>query len=138
MGDLNRFIDAQNGNGPGPRFESALAELRNCKKEGHWIWYVFPQIAGLGTSANSSKYALADLDEARDYLQNATLGPRLRESIEAVLSCEGTAKSIFAHDDVKFHACVTLFSIAETEDELFQRALSRFFSGPHQATLDRL
>jgi uncharacterized protein (DUF1810 family) len=133
--DLKRFTDAQT-----PVIAAVLAELRLGRKASHWMWFIFPQVAGLGFSAMSQKYAIGSADEAKAYLAHPVLGDRLRECVELVVEVEGgSAGEIFgAPDDMKFHSCLTLF--AETSgEELFLRALDKYFDGsPDQATLDIL
>ncbi len=124
--DLHRFEQAQ-----ADALPTALAELRAGRKRSHWIWYVFPQIAGLGSSPMAQRYALASLDEARAYLAHPVLGPRLRESTEAALGgATGSAHDLFGSpDDLKFRSSMTLFALAAPEDPLFERALARFYGG---------
>src|SRR5437773_10351896 len=104
--NLQRFIEAQHGS-----YESVLRELRAGHKRGHWIWYIFPQIEGLGGSAMSHKYAISSQDEAKAYWEHPILGSRLRECTELVLKVEGrTAEQIFPYpDNLKFRSCMTLF-----------------------------
>ena len=125
--DLGRFILAQETNGS---YATARSEIRDGEKRSHWIWYVFPQIVGLGFSGVSHTYAIADLDEARAYLAHPVLGQRLREitSLANQHFAKG-ARSIFSNDDVKFHSCVTLFSLAAPEDSVFRQTLNLFFNG---------
>jgi uncharacterized protein (DUF1810 family) len=125
--DLGRFIRAQEAHGS---YMTARSEIHDGEKRSHWMWYVFPQIAGLGLSAMSRTYAIANLDEARAYLAHPTLGPRLREITS--MANEHFAKgvrAIFSNDDVKFHSCVTLFSLAAPEDSVFRQSLDLFFDG---------
>jgi uncharacterized protein (DUF1810 family) len=137
--NLQRFVTAQD-----PVYARAVEELRAGRKVSHWMWFVFPQIAGLGTSAMSRHYAIADLAEAVAYLAHPILGPRLREST-ALVSTHGGAdiQGVFGSpDDMKFHAAMTLFEAAAgTEDERrpYHDALQLFFGGRrHAATLARL
>ena len=121
--DLDRFVAAQEG-----IYTGALAELRAGRKTGHWMWYVFPQLAGLGRSALSLHYAIGSLDEARAYLAHPLLGPRLIECTRTVLAIEGRSlHAIFGSpDDMKFRSSMTLFSLAADEgDNVFRRALDR-------------
>ncbi|MEL6236855.1 MAG: DUF1810 domain-containing protein [Pseudomonadota bacterium] len=129
--ELTRFLTAQNG-----VWDRALAELQAGEKRSHWMWFVLPQIAGLGTSEMSRRYAIADLAEAQAYLAHPVLGPRLRACVTAVLAHAGkTAHAIFGSpDDVKFRACLTLFAQAAPEDPLFPRALTAFYDGPDPKT----
>jgi len=124
--DLSRFVEAQDGT-----FETALAEIRAGAKRSHWMWFVFPQFAGLGRSPASHHFAIRSLDEARAYLDHPLLGPRLRQCVDALLAWAGSRDpvSIFgAVDAMKLHSSLTLFdSIAD--DSLFERALDSFFDG---------
>ena len=124
--NLERFIDAQS-----ETFDAALAELRAGLKQGHWMWFVFPQLGGLGHSPASKFYAIASLDEARAYLANPQLGPRLRASVEALLTWAGrkTAEQILGPiDAVKLRSNLTLFDLV-SPDDLFGPALDAFFDG---------
>jgi uncharacterized protein (DUF1810 family) len=136
-GALDRFVTAQAGG----VYEGALAELRRGRKTGHWIWYVFPQIAGLGMSAMSQAYAIRDLDEARDYLAHPLLGPRLIAAAEAVLAHAGrhTAEAMLGGiDAIKLRSSATLFEAAG-DDAVFARILDAFYAGERDpATLARL
>jgi uncharacterized protein (DUF1810 family) len=133
---LERFVTAQRGS-----YDDAIAELRRGRKTGHWIWYVFPQIAGLGRSPTSQRYAIGSLDEARAYLQHPVLGPRLIEAASAVLgNTESTAEQIFGElDAMKLRSSMTLFQRAEPDEPVFGRVLDRFFEGiPDAETMRRL
>lgn len=134
---LEHFVEAQ-----APVHETALAELRAGRKRSHWMWFVFPQIAGLGHSSMSRRYALHSLQEASAYLDHPVLGPRLRECTEAVLTHAGkrSARDILGSpDDLKFHSSMTLFHRASPEEPLFQRALKAFFAGEQdEGTLARI
>lgn len=123
--DLDRFLDAQDD-----LYGTALAELRVGRKQSHWIWFVFPQVRGLGSSPASVKYGLAGLPEARAYAAHPVLGARLREATVAMLSHRhADAESILGElDAMKFKSSMTLFSLAEPEDELFTATLQRFFA----------
>jgi uncharacterized protein (DUF1810 family) len=123
--DLQRFIVAQDR-----VIETVREELARGRKQSHWMWFFFPQIAGLGFSAMSQNYAISSLDEARAYLAHPILGERLRELTEIVLQAEGkSAHVIFGSpDDMKFRSCLTLFAEASHE-EVFLRALDKFFEG---------
>jgi uncharacterized protein (DUF1810 family) len=129
--DLKRFVDAQE-----PAFAQAMDELRAGRKRSHWMWFVFPQLAGLGFSAMSRRYAIRSADEARAYLAHPVLGPRLRQCVEAVLRHEGvSAHAIFGSpDDMKLRSSLTLFAHS-SDDAVFADALARFFVGPDQETL---
>jgi uncharacterized protein (DUF1810 family) len=133
--DLHRFIEAQAGNYP-----DALAELRAGRKRTHWMWYVFPQIAGLGHSAMAQRYAIAGRAEAEAYLAHGILGPRLRDCTQAVLTVpDKTANAIFGTpDDIKLRSCMTLFDAVAPHD-IFDAVLARFYDGQRDpATLERL
>jgi uncharacterized protein (DUF1810 family) len=134
--DLERFVSAQDG-----VFAGVLDELRRGRKTGHWIWFIFPQIAGLGTSPTSQHYAIASLDEARAYLAHPVLGARLRESAGIVLETERrTATEIFgALDAMKVRSSMTLFHRAAPDEPVFGQVLDRFYGGvPDEATDARL
>jgi len=122
--DLNRFVEAQSGD-----YEQALSELRRGRKVGHWIWYILPQMRGLGMSSMSSRYGIGSLDEANAYLAHPVLGPRLRECVDTVGTHKGlSATQIFGSlDAMKFRSCLTLFAEAEGPDSVFNRALGQFF-----------
>jgi uncharacterized protein (DUF1810 family) len=123
---LDRFVTAQE-----QVYDTALAELKAGHKRTHWIWFVFPQIAGLGHSHRSQIYAIASLDEARAYLAHPLLGPRLRECCQAVMDVQGkNAHDIFGSpDDMKFRSCLTLFAQAAPEEMLFRDLLEKHFGG---------
>jgi uncharacterized protein (DUF1810 family) len=132
--DLTRFVEAQD-----PLWPSVLAELRAGAKAGHWMWFVFPQIAGLGRSATAARYAIASLDEARAYLAHPVLGPRLRQATDAMLVHAGTpAESILGKvDALKFRSSMTLFAAAVPEEARFREALDAFCGGaPDPRSLD--
>src|SRR5581483_8696214 len=124
--NLARFVQAQ-----APVWPRVVAELTAGRKQSHWMWFVFPQIAGLGFSAMAQHYAIGSLDEARAYLAHPLLGPRLREATELALAVKNkTAHDIFgAPDDLKFRSSMTLFAAAAPEEPLFQRALDKYFGG---------
>jgi len=133
---LERYIKAQ-----APIYARALAELKAGHKQSHWMWYVFPQIAGLGHSAISHAYAIQSLEEAREYLAHPVLGARLRECCQAVMTVEGkTAHEIFGSpDDVKFRSCLTLFARAAPNETLFTDLLDKYFDGEaDELTLQKL
>jgi uncharacterized protein (DUF1810 family) len=135
--DLQRFVAAQDADGTYPR---ALAELQAGRKTSHWMWFVFPQLAGLGLSAMSQRYAVRSLAEAAAYLEHPVLGPRLLECAETVApSPAATATSLFgAVDAQKLQSCLTLFSLVPGADPVFARGLDRYFGGvADQQTLDR-
>jgi uncharacterized protein (DUF1810 family) len=124
--DLDRFVTAQQGT-----YDGVLDELRRGRKTGHWIWFIFPQIAGLGRSPMSQQYAISSLDEARDYLAHPVLGPRLRECAAIVLATEGrTAVEIFGEmDAMKLRSSMTLFHRAAPDEPVFERVLDRCYGG---------
>ncbi len=124
--DLNRYIDAQIG-----VYESALAEIRSGHKRTHWMWFVFPQIDGLGHSPTSRHFAIADAGEAKAYLAHPTLGPRLIECMRAVLQARAdSATDIFGTpDDMKLRSCATLFASVSEPGSVFEQVLDRFFGG---------
>ncbi len=118
-----------------------LSELAHSRKATVWMWLVFPQIEGLGVSPTSHRYAIRSLAEAEAYLQHPVLGGRLRECTRLVNAVRGRSiHEIFGHpDDLKFHACMTLFMQADPHEPVFMEALNRFFGGRrHEATLSRL
>jgi len=131
--DLDRFLTAQQG-----VYAGVLDELRRGRKSGHWIWFIFPQVAGLGRSDVSRYYSVADLDEARAYLGHAVLGARLRECTAIVLStAERSAVDIFGSlDAMKFRSSMTLFHRASPDEPLFSDVLLRFFDGVADAATD--
>lgn len=126
MIDHQIFIQAQDG-----IYNQALEELKQGKKVSHWMWFIFPQIAGLGNSEMARKYAIPDLIAAKQYLEHKLLGARLRECTEAVLALEGrTAHLIFGSpDDMKLKSCMTLFEIADGPDSIFSAILVKYFDG---------
>ena len=134
--DLQRFVDAQ-----ARVYERVLRELHAGRKESHWMWFVFPQIAGLGRSATSAFFAIASFDEARAYLAHPILGPRLKECARLVLEVEGrTARQVFGPvDETKFRSSMTLFMKAAPDEPLFADCLQKFFGGEADpATLEIL
>jgi len=134
--DLKRFVAAQQS-----IYERALAELRNGRKQSHWMWFVFPQIAGLGHSDIARRYAISCTDEALAYLQHPLLGPRLEESAQALLQHrDRTARQILGSpDDLKLRSSMTLFAAAAPEREVFQQVLTTFYGGEaDRETLTRL
>lgn len=134
--DLQRFVTAQ-----APVYERVRTELQHGRKTSHWMWFVFPQIAGLGSSATSRRYAIASLGEARTYLAHPVLGSRLRECVQILLGHQVlSANDIFGSpDDLKLHSSLTLFCQAAQEEPLFGQALDRFFGGRFDpATFSRL
>ena len=135
---LQRFTQAQDAGG---MYQQAVAELRAGRKVSHWIWFVFPQIAGLGFSSMSQRYAISGLAEARAYLNDPVLGPRLTECASIVARTEGkTADEIFGPvDAMKLRSSMTLFAAVAPEDPVFAAVLAKYFGGvPDDATLARL
>ena len=126
--DLERFVLAQEA---GETYASAVAELRAGRKIGHWMWFVFPQIAGLGLSSMSRRYAISSLEEARRYLAHPILGERLRECARILTELEGkTAQAVFGSTDaMKLRSSMTLFARAAPESPLFRAVLDRYFGG---------
>jgi uncharacterized protein (DUF1810 family) len=124
--DLDRFVRAQEAD-----YERALAEIRSGRKRSHWMWYVFPQFAGLGHSSMSQRYAINTLAEARAYLAHPMLGTRLTDIAEAVLNVQGrTAHEIFGSpDDLKLQSSSTLFALVSPDDSVFHRILDKYFGG---------
>lgn len=134
--DLQRFVDAQDS-----VYYQVRAELEQGHKRSHWMWFVFPQIAGLGTSPMARRYALGSLAEAQAYLRHPILGPRLVECAALVQQVEGrTIHQIFGSpDDMKFRSSMTLFAQAAPDQPVFQAALEKYFAGQlDPLTLDRL
>lgn len=133
--DLERFVSAQQG-----AYEGALRELRAGRKTGHWIWFIFPQLAGLGRSEMSRYYGIESLEEARAYLEHPVLGPRLRECISAVLATPGsTADAIFGSlDAMKVRSSMTLFHRTAPEERLFVDVLERLYRGVADPSTDAL
>jgi uncharacterized protein (DUF1810 family) len=131
---LQRFVDAQ---GQGGIYQRALAELRAGRKTSHWIWFVFPQVAGLGRSPMAQQYAISSLDEARAYLAHPVLGPRLCESAAALLPHAGTppAAILGEIDAIKLRSSMTLFARADPNEPIFGEVLDAFYDGlPDPAT----
>ena len=124
--NLERFIEAQRDD-----YETALAEMRAGRKRSHWMWYIFPQIEGLGFSAMSQRYAIRSAAEARAYLEHPVLGERLRTCIEALVSFEGrSVEQIFGFpDDRKLRSCATLFGAVSPAGSAFHRLLEKYFQG---------
>ncbi len=124
--NLHRFVDAQQD-----LYASVLSELRQGRKHGHWIWFIFPQLKGLGHSPNSEFYGIASLQEARAYLQHPVLGSRLKECVQLVNAVEGhSAEDVFGEiDAMKFRSCMTLFAQATPENEAFVHALQKYYAG---------
>lgn len=134
--NLHRFLDAQ-----APTYNTVLDELLAWRKSSHWIWFIFPQIAGLGRSSMAQQFAIGSLDEATAYLQHPVLGQRLRQCTQLVLNVEGrSAEEIFPYpDNLKFRSCMTLFMTAAADNALFKNALLKYFDGqPDQLTIQVL
>ena len=133
---LERFVDAQDG-----LYETALAEIRSGRKSSHWMWFIFPQLAGLGSSSMAAYYSIKDLNEARAYLDHSVLGPRLIECAEAVMAVEAkSAHEIFGTpDDLKLRSSATLFSQLSRPGSVFHRILDKYYSSaPDPRTLELL
>lgn len=133
---LERFVEAQN-----PLFDQVTSELRAGRKMSHWMWFIFPQIQGLGRSPTAIEYAISGLEEARAYLAHPVLGPRLKECTQLILRVENRplAQILGSPDDMKFRSSMTLFAQVSPDDDIFQKALQKYFRGvPDQLTLDRL
>ena len=135
--NLERFVAAQDAGAPPGSYQRALDELRAGFKSSHWMWFVFPQIAGLGHSPTARRYAISSLAEAAAYLEHPVLGPRLRESARILASLKGrSADQIFGGTDaMKLRSSMTLFHRAAPEEPLFGQVLTRYFDGiPDHAT----
>jgi uncharacterized protein (DUF1810 family) len=133
--DLDRFVRAQSAD-----YDRALSELRDGQKRSHWMWYIFPQIGGLGHSAMSLRYSIKSAAEARAYLDHPVLGPRLLECFAVVHSIVGrSALEIFGSpDDMKLRSCATLFALVSA-NAVFEEVLQKYFNGEHdEETLRRL
>jgi uncharacterized protein (DUF1810 family) len=128
--DLNRFVSAQASD-----YQRALAELRNGRKRSHWIWYIFPQIDGLGFSSTAKHYSIKSLDEAKAYFAHPVLGPRLVECAEALLKIENrTAHQILGSpDDLKVRSCATLFAAVSPAGSVFERVLEKYYDRERDA-----
>ena len=134
--DLSRFVIAQS-----KVYSYALAELRAGKKQTHWIWFVLPQLRGLGSSSRAIFYGIGSAQEAEAYLSHAVLGPRLRECVAAMNALDGlSAVQVLGQiDAAKFRSCLTLFRSVDPREVVFSEALDKFFSGvPDEASLDLL
>lgn len=134
--DLQRFVDAQDEHGT---YDRALSELRAGRKTSHWMWFVLPQVSGLGQSPTAKHFGIAGLDEARAYLDHEVLGPRLLECCRALLALDGghTAEEVLGSvDAMKLRSSMTLFARADPDERLFPDVLDRFFDGtPDERTL---
>jgi uncharacterized protein (DUF1810 family) len=135
--NLSRFERAQQGT-----YEAALAELRAGRKQSHWMWFIFPQCAGLGNSAMARLYAINSIEEAQAYLSHPRLGPRLVECANTLLALPHSlsARDILGHpDDLKLRSCATLFALAHPADSVFNRLLDKYYqSEPDARTLKML
>jgi uncharacterized protein (DUF1810 family) len=134
--NLQRFVDAQ-----APLFGQVLTELRQGRKQSHWMWFVFPQISGLGRSETARHYALSSLDEARAYLQHPLLGPRLVQCAQIIApQTHYSARQLFGSpDDLKLHSSMTLFAVAAPETPIFEEVLAAYFNGERdRSTLEKL
>lgn len=134
--NLKRFLEAQN-----PLYSRVKAELRSGQKTGHWMWFIFPQLRGLGRSPMANEYGISSREEALAYLQHPILGERLRECTRLVHSVEGrSVNEIFGYpDDLKFRSSMTLFANVSPQDQIFKHALEKFFEGePDGLTLQLL
>lgn len=127
--NLDRFVTAQEGS-----YTAALAELRQGHKTSHWMWYVFPQLRGLGHSPTAQHFGIASLDEARAYLAHPVLGPRLLEASAAMGAASGSAGILGPVDAMKLRSSMTLFALAAADPAPFRAILDRFFDGPDPAT----
>jgi uncharacterized protein (DUF1810 family) len=123
---LERFVEAQSRD-----YETALREIRGGRKRSHWMWYIFPQLRGLGYSSTAQFYGIRDLQEARDYMAHALLGPRLLEISEALLGLEtDNPGAVMGYpDDLKLCSCMTLFELAAPEQPVFARVLEKYYGG---------
>jgi len=133
--DLGRFVDAQAGT-----YTQAITELREGRKRSHWMWFVFPQLAGLGRSEVSRFYGLRSLDDARAYLAHATLGPRLRTAAQAILDSGATdaEAALGPIDAMKLRSSMTLFARAAPDERIFRDVLERLYEGRFDDATDRL
>ena len=134
--DLHRFVEAQE-----ETFAQAASELEDGRKASHWMWFVFPQLRGLGRSPMATRFGIASLDEARAYLAHPLLGPRLRQCVRLALRIDGRSiTEVFGSpDDMKFRSCMTLFDAAAPDETMFAEALRKYFGGtPDARTLELL
>jgi uncharacterized protein (DUF1810 family) len=124
--NLKRFVVAQFA-----AIDDVRSELREGRKKSHWMWFVFPQLRGLGASETARMFAISRLEEARAYLAHPVLGPRLRECNELLIRLQGrSAREIFGSpDDMKFRSCLTLFAAAAPDEAVFEQALRKYFGG---------
>ncbi len=133
--ELSRFVRAQKH-----VYADALSEITNGRKRTHWMWFVFPQLAGLGVSATSKRYAIATVDEARAYLDHPILGPRLLECSESLLRVEGRSATAIlgTPDDLKLRSCATLFASVSPPGSVFERVLEKYYGGARDPKTLRL
>lgn len=134
--NLARFLQAQESD-----YEQALSELRQGQKRSHWIWYIFPQLDGLGFSSTAKHYAIKSLEEAKAYLDHPVLGPRLLECAEAVYGVAGRSATqvMGSPDDLKLKSCATLFEYVSPSNSIFNRLIQKYYQGePDDKTLARL
>jgi uncharacterized protein (DUF1810 family) len=134
--DLERFVIAQDAGGT---YERALEELRRGRKASHWMWFVFPQVEGLGHSSTARKFAISSLDEARTYLQHEVLGPRLRDCVDVITQfSDRTGEQIFGGTDaLKLRSSMTLFARAAPDEPRFMRVVDLYFGGVADAATDK-
>ena len=132
---LDRFLDAQRGD-----YAAALAEVRRGRKTSHWMWYIFPQIAGLGQSSTARYYSIRDLEEAREYYSHPVLGQRLREISGVLLELRGSdpVAGFGGIDSMKLKSSMTLFAVAAPDDPLFQQVLDKYYGGEQDALTLRI
>ncbi len=131
---MTKFLDAQRND-----FDSALAEIKNGRKQGHWMWYIFPQLKGLGRSSMSMEHAIDNLDQADKYLRHPVLGPRLIQISKAMLSIEGRSayQILGSPDDLKLRSCMSLFNLVPGTHPIFQSVLDKYFGGePDPRTME--
>ena len=135
MNDLTRFLTAQQND-----YATALSEIKSGRKRSHWMWYIFPQIAGLGHSDMAKKYAIADLAEATAYLDHPVLGSRLKELCSALLelSTNNATQVMGSPDDLKLRSSMTLFALVESTDSVFEAVLKKYFDGHEDPATLRL
>jgi uncharacterized protein (DUF1810 family) len=134
--NLQRFVDAQN-----PVYQRVCAELRNGRKDSHWMWFIFPQLRGLGSSHLATAFGISSREEAEAYLDHSLLGPRLRECVQLVnLTDRRSIDQIFGYpDDLKFRSSITLFATVASDNQIFKDALLKYFAGvPDPRTLELL
>jgi uncharacterized protein (DUF1810 family) len=133
--NLDRFVDAQRD-----VYNQALTEIRNGRKQSHWMWFIFPQIAGLGSSPTSQYYAIASIDEAKAYLQHPVLGARLNECAQALMAIDGkSAEEVFGFpDNMKLRSSMTLFMTASGRGSIYEQVLDKYFAGARDPETARL